>query len=262
MTQQKTNYGNWIPMPLLRMLYSASAALLLLFTASFVWPRLVAVTIIMGLAAAVTLSMTVYMHLCHREFSFEGGRLMPKIHDFLIDHLDWDGHGTLLDIGCGSAALSVRCAKIYPEAQVTGIDYWGFGWGYAKTQCEHNAELEGVGRRTCFEKGDAAKLDFADETFDAVVSNFVFHEVSTQPDKRQLIREALRVVKKGGSFAFQDLFVRKRLYGNIEEFVTQLQAEGINEIHYIANVEQTGLIPKYLQAPWMLVNIGIIYGKK
>ena len=45
MTQQKTNYGNWIPMPLLRMLYSASAALLLLFTASFVWPRLVAVTI-------------------------------------------------------------------------------------------------------------------------------------------------------------------------------------------------------------------------
>ena len=50
MTQQKTNYGNWIPMPLLRMLYSASAALLLLFAASFVWPRLVAVTIIMGLA--------------------------------------------------------------------------------------------------------------------------------------------------------------------------------------------------------------------
>ena len=94
------------------------------------------------------------------------------------------------------------------------------------------------------------------------MSNFVFHEVSTQPDKRQLIREALRVVKKGGSFAFQDLFVRKRLYGNMEEFVTQLQTEGINEIHYIANVEQTGLIPKYLQAPWMLVNIGIIYGKK
>ena len=187
---------------------------------------------------------------------------MPKIHDFLIDHLDWDGHGTLLDIGCGSAALSIRCAKTYPEAQVTGIDYWGFGWGYAKSQCEHNAALEGVGGRTRFEKGDAAKLDFADETFDAVVSNFVFHEVSTQPDKRQLIREALRVVKKGGSFAFQDLFVRKRLYGNMEEFVTQLQAEGINEIHYIANVEQTGLIPKYLQAPWMLVNIGIIYGKK
>ena len=66
MEQQKPNYGNWIPMPLLRMLYGASAALLLLFAASFAWPRLVAVTIIMGLAAAVTLSMTVYMHLCHR----------------------------------------------------------------------------------------------------------------------------------------------------------------------------------------------------
>ena len=187
---------------------------------------------------------------------------MGEIHQFLIDHLNWNGQGTLLDIGCGAGALTNRCAKQFPEATLRGMDYWGMGWDYAKEQCERNAEIEGVADRVTFSKGDASKLDFADESFDAAVSNFVFHEVKTQPDKRKVVREALRVVKKGGAFAFQDLFVRKRLYGNMEEFVTQLQAEGINEIHYIANVERTGLIPKYLQAPWMLVNIGIIYGKK
>ena len=233
MEQQKTNYGNWISLTLLRILYGISAVLLLLFALSFVWPRLVAVTIFMGIVAAAMLAMSV-----------------------------WDGHGTLLDIGCGSAALSVRCAKEYPEAQMMAIDYWGFGWDYAKAQCERNAAIEGVDGRIRFEKGDASKLDFADETFDAAVSNFVFHEVRTQPDKRQVVREALRVVKKGGCFAFQDLFPKKQLYGNMEEFVAQLRAEGITEIHYIANVEQMVLIPTYMRAPWMMAEIGIIYGRK
>ena len=262
MEQQKTNYGNWISLTLLRILYGTSAVLLLLFALSFVWPRLVAVTIFMGIVAAAMLAMSVYMHVCHHEFSFEGGRLMSKFHDFLMEHLDWDGHGTLLDIGCGSAALSVRCAKEYPEAQMMAIDYWGFGWDYAKAQCERNAAIEGVDGRIRFEKGDASKLDFADETFDAAVSNFVFHEVRTQPDKCQVVREALRVVKKGGCFAFQDLFPKKQLYGNMEEFVAQLRAEGITEIHYIANVEQMVLIPTYMRAPWMMAEIGIIYGRK
>ena len=52
-------------------------------------------------------------------------------------------------------------------------------------------------------KADAAKLPFLDDTFDAAVSNFVFHEVRSQRDKQALIREALRVVKPGGAFAFR-----------------------------------------------------------
>jgi ubiquinone/menaquinone biosynthesis C-methylase UbiE len=39
------------------------------------------------------------------------------------------------------------------------------------------------------------KLPFADEHFDAVVSNFVFHEVKDVKDKRAVIKEALRVLK-------------------------------------------------------------------
>ena len=111
--------------------------------------------------------------------------------------------------------------------------YWGVEWNYAKEQCEKNAKIEGVADHIAFQKGDAAKLDFPDETFDAVVSNFVFHEVRTAKDKRDVVKEALRVLKKGGVFSFQDMFSQKALYGDMEEFVRELKAEGISDIHYI-----------------------------
>ena len=52
------------------------------------------------------------------------------------------------------------------------MDYWGAQWNYAKEQCEKNAAIEGVASRIHFEKGNAAHLNYADETFDAAVSNF------------------------------------------------------------------------------------------
>ena len=44
------------------------------------------------------------------------------------------------------------------------------------------------------------KLDFPDESFDAVVSNYVYHNIMGS-DKRALLLETLRVLKKGGVFA-------------------------------------------------------------
>ncbi len=96
-------------------------------------------------------------------------------------------------------------------------------WNYAKEQCEANAKAEGVADQITFHKGDAAHLEDPDETFDATVSNFVFHEVRSAKDKRDVVREALRIVKKGGAFSFQDMFSQKALYGDMEEFVEELK---------------------------------------
>ena len=102
-----------------------------------------------------------------------------------------------------------------------------------------------------------------DETFDAVVSNFVFHEVRTAKDKRDVVKEALRVLKKGGVFSFQDMFSQKALYGDMEEFVRILKEEGISEVHYIGNLEKKlDFIPGFVTTPWMISGMGIIYGKK
>ena len=114
-----------------------------------------------------------------------------------------------------------------------------------------------------FHKGDAAHLEDPDETFDATVSNFVFHEVRSAKDKRDVVREALRIVKKGGAFSFQDMFSQKALYGDMEEFVEELKKEGITEIHYIGNLEKKlDFILGYAAAPWMISGMGILYGRK
>ena len=97
--------------------------------------------------------------------------MMGKVHQYLVDHMDWNGNGILLDIGCGAGALTIRCAKAYPKATLTGMDYWGKEWSYAKEQCEANAMAEGVAERITFKKGDAGNMEFASERFDAAVSN-------------------------------------------------------------------------------------------
>ena len=94
-------------------------------------------------------------------------------------------------------------------------------------------------------------------------SNFVFHEVRTAKDKRDVVKEALRVLKKGGVFSFQDMFSQKALYGDMEEFVRILKEEGISEVHYIGNLEKKlDFIPGFVTTPWMISGMGIIYGKK
>lgn len=260
---EKANYGNWVPEKALYMLFGAAVLLGVIAVIVQVVLSKPVITAAAGVLCVLALIMAVYMLICHETFAFGKGNMMAGVHEHLVEHLDWNGEGRLLDIGCGAAALTVRCAKAFPKAQITAMDYWGAEWNYAKEQCEKNAQIEGVADRTSFQKGDAAKLDFPDESFDAAVSNFVFHEVRTAKDKRDVVREALRIVKKGGVFSFQDMFSQKALYGDMEQFVRELKAEGISEVHYIGNLEKKlDFIPGFVTTPWMISGMGIIYGKK
>lgn len=262
MEKEKVDYGNWVSNYVLQLLVIVTlGAVVVLAAVEWAFHQPV-VTGLAALLVVLMLAMLVYMWLCRRAFAFDGGGLMGMFHAHLVEHLDWDGRGTLLDVGCGSGALSIRCAKQFPEAEVVGIDYWGKMWNYGKAQCERNAAAESVVNRIQFERGDAARLAFADDAFDAVVSNFVFHEVKTQPDKQQLVLEALRVLKPGGSFAFQDLFDSKMVYGDIRRLFDRLRADGYTDLHYIGQVERQGFVPRFLRAPWMICHIGLIYGRK
>lgn len=266
--ENKIDYGNWVSLKMIK-IWSALTFLFLLFSflsfssvfAGVPHAVLLLLRIIFTVAAVLLLISTVYMGICRHLFSYNGGRVSAKILNYVLSRLSWDGKGKLLDIGCGSGALTIRAAKKYPVAELTGIDYWGTIWDFGKEQCENNAKAEKVSERIKFMRGNAASLPFPDGSFDAAVSNFVFHEVATQPDKRLVVREALRVVKNGGAFAFHDLFLRKKLYGNIEEFVAILKNEGVSEIHFVKSSDEN-FIPGILKLPSMLGSIGIIYGIK
>lgn len=258
---KQPNYGNWIPKTMMYILWGGTAVLGVLWLLCSNLRRIPILSWVFLFLTLLFGGMALYMQKCRQAFSFTGGRVMGSIHQALLSHLSWDGRGSLLDIGCGSGALTILCAKTWPQARITGIDYWSKEWNYAKEQCEENARMEQTSPIT-FCQGDAARLPFPDNSFDAAVSNFVFHEVRTQPDKRQVVREALRIVKKGGAFAFHDLFEQQQIYGDMEEFTEQLRAEGITELHYLPHTENLDCIPWYVKAPWLLTGMGILYGIK
>ena len=255
------DYGNWVPKKLIILLWCLTVVVLGLSIAGFILGWNMIINVILLLGGLYALFMSISMTGLRWTFSFTGGRLMCKIHDFILTKLGWNGEGKLLDVGCGSGALSIKIARKFPKGEIHGLDYWGFGWDYAKKICEGNAKLEGV-TNASFQKGDACHLDFPDESFDAVVSNFVYHEVKTEPDKRKLVRESLRVLKKGGYFALHDLMDDRKLYGDMNEFVEELKKEGFEEVHYQGKTENLPFVPGYARTFMMFNKLGILYGRK
>jgi SAM-dependent methyltransferase len=186
----KPEYGNWV-----------SKRIIYLFGfLGFVFLGLGFLFWVLAVPAVLFLLVSAHFLYVRYQFSTQGGNVQDRVWKLVLANLDWNGVGKALDIGCVNGALTVKLAQKYTEAQVVGIDYWGKKWEYSKKACERNAEIEGVSEHVAFQKASAVSLPFNDEHFDAAVSNFVFHEVSDAKDKREVIREALRVVKKGGIF--------------------------------------------------------------
>ena len=224
-------YGNWMSAPVFYMvggLLALAVALAVLFFTLF---RITVLGVIFAAAAAVLLALLFWIAWIRRQYSFDGGGMMERVHQTILSHLDYDGKGTLLDVGCGSGALSIRAALTWTETKVTGIDYWGAAYGYGQAMCEKNAAGEGVGSRCTFQHGDANKLDFPDESFDAVVSNYVYHNI-TGADKQALLLKSLRVLKKGGVFALNDE-MKPRMYGDMEAFAQKLRDIGYQEVRLV-----------------------------
>ena len=247
----EVDYGNWVSK---KLIYIPGIISAVFFGLCFISPLFL-------IGAVIFLLPFAYFAYAYYEFSPRGSDLQAKIRDMVFAHLVWDGDGKLLDIGCGNGALAVEAAKKYPQSQITGIDYWGGAWEYSRGSCEENAGIAGVAGRTVFQKASASSLPFEDESFDVAVSNFVFHEVADAKDKKEVVKEALRVVKKGGLFVFQDLFLLKRVYGEPEDLLATIKSWGIQEIEFI-NTSNRAFIPRALKLPFMVGRIGIICGKK
>jgi len=249
------NYGNWVPGKMI-------LVLLIIFCISCVLSILINLVIIRGILIAVSVTfgaLSVYMIYSHWLFGENDGGLQKQLCNALLDRLDWDGRGKALDIGTGSGRAAIYLAKRCPSVHCVGIDFWGNPWNYAKGICDKNAEIEGVSDRVSFQRASAVNLPFKDGEYDLVISNFVFHSVRVV-NKIPLIKEALRVVKKGGLFAFQDLF-NKQFYGDMDIFYQELQSWGLKEIRLV-DTSDFVYIPIALRVNHMVGNSKILYGIK
>ncbi len=80
----------------------------------------------------------------------------------------------VLDLGCGTATLTLLIKKTYPEATVVGIDGDPKILGIAKRKAEQ-ANLD-----ITLDEGMGFDLPYADASFDRVVSNLVFNHLNRE----------------------------------------------------------------------------------
>ena len=69
------------------------------------------------------------------------------------------------------------------------------------------------------------------------------------------------MLKKGGKFVFQDLFLWSQVYGKPEKLLETIQSWGIQDVKMI-NTNEMPYIPSILKLPFMLGKMSIIVGKK
>ena len=217
----KPDYKNWVPKGMVYGLaggtIAAFAAFLLLGATGTIFhgtPRLVC-GIIFGIGTLVLLFFTVWMGALHRTFDYNGKRKLAKtIIDGTAAYVTLPEGGVGLDVGCGSGALTIACAKRNPKATMVGCDIWSGAYKavFSKKRCEDNAKAEGVHN----------------------VRNISGH------DKQKLLLETLRVLKKGGTFAIHDLMSPAR-YGDLDAFVQNLRAQGYEDVRLLDTTDGTFL---------------------
>ena len=111
----------------------------------------------------------------------------------ILSHFPEGKRLRILDIGCGPGFFSIILSMAGHE--VTGID----GADGMLERCRKNVEASGCGAKIL--KGDAANLEFPDETFDLVVSRNVTHAI---PDHVKAYTEWKRVLKPDGILLIYD----------------------------------------------------------
>jgi ubiquinone/menaquinone biosynthesis C-methylase UbiE len=108
----------------------------------------------------------------------------------LIELCQIEAGDYVLDVGCGVGVTAVYLAREV-GARVVGVDIRP---EMVKRAIERSIQ-EGVDEPTEFRIADAQALTFADETFDAVISESV---TAFLPDKGRGLAEYVRVTKPGG----------------------------------------------------------------
>lgn len=263
----KADYKNWMPKRLLVAKIGETLVCLILFilfgASDLILqgrPRLIC-GIILGALCLILILLTIWLSILYKSFDYRGKRKLAKvIIEGTADYLKIQDGGVGLDVGCGSGALTIACAKKNPRAIMVGCDIWSgpYKSEFSKKLCQDNARAEGVAN-VRFEEGNALNLPFEDESFDAVTSNYVYHNIVGK-NKQKLLLETLRVLKKGGVFVIHDLMSKSR-YGDMNKFIENLKKDGYEDVQLIDTTK--GLFMTHKEAIFLgLSGSTLLIGRK
>lgn len=170
-------------------------------------------------------------------------RYMNDEHDevtnWALDLLEWKSCQQALDIGCGGGATLARILRrLGSTAQVTGVDYSAVAVEQSRS---FNAAMVAEGRVQVI-NGSVERLPFKDSAFDRIVTVESFY---FWPHPQENLREVLRVLKPGGTFALvadiyehpglserarANIAMYKMFNPSLEEFRTLLERAGFQQV--------------------------------
>ena len=122
-----TNYKNWVPNGMITAL-TAGTAILGAGTAALMFTNMnpMMKKALVGTVGAGTLvcgAMAAWSIYAHGKFSYDGKRHLSKeIVEGTAEYVTLPEGGIGLDVGCGSGALTIACAKRNPQGRMVGID--------------------------------------------------------------------------------------------------------------------------------------------
>lgn len=120
--------------------------------------------------------------LTTREKTFKGA---------LVRQIDLRAGKRTLDLGCGTATLTIALKQSCPQTDVFGLD------GDAKILALARRKVEKAAVEITLDAALSSEMPYAAEFFDSVVSSLFFHHL-TPENKRKTLAEIFRVLKSGG----------------------------------------------------------------
>ena len=143
---------------------------------------------------------------------------------FLAGRLPHFGPLRIDDLGCTVGHNTAAWKRVFPQAEVVGIDVAAPCLRYAALR----ARARGLPLR--FEQMNAEALAFPDASFDVVFSSMFLHEVPPRGIAR-VLREAHRVLRPGGLMLHMELPPADQL-GAFESFYLDWDGHYNNEPYY------------------------------
>ena len=125
--------------------------------------------------------------------------IMPEdaFKNSLVRHANIGKDKKILDLGCGTATLTIMIKKSHPDAIVIGLD------GDPKILEIARSKVSESGFDIALDTGMAFELPYPDHYFDRVFSSLMLHHLSRE-NKKRTFKEVFRVLKPGGELHAAD----------------------------------------------------------
>ncbi len=140
------------------------------------------------------------------------GKIFHRGRVVSVDMLEIQPGEKVLEVGVGTGLT----LPFFPEGcNITGIDLSR----HMLDKARHKVESHGM-KNVEIMQMDAMKLEFPDNHFDSIIAAYV---ISVVPDPAQVLREMMRVCKKGGKIVFINHFKNDNgVIAFLEELISPL----------------------------------------